>query len=153
MFLCLSAAATSISRMKRRIALSLTANSGKQRLDRNCASGALLAPEHHATHAAAAQQLHGVVTGNRLRRTLELDATVFTKKRQMLIRRRCLRLFAPAAVNTFDHHEHRPRRHACILSRLGKIDSTRRDFNDQNRFTTLNPIAVIQKCISARDDR
>src|SRR6185369_5539183 len=47
----------------------------QQRLDRNWASGFLLAPEHHATHAAASEQLHCVVTRNRLRRTFELDAT------------------------------------------------------------------------------
>src|SRR6185369_11912846 len=59
----------------------------QQRFDRNWASGFLLASEHHATHAAASEQPHSVVTRNCLRRTLELYATVFTKKRQVLIRR------------------------------------------------------------------
>src|SRR5215213_616515 len=103
--------------------------------------------EHHATHAATSEQLHRVVTRNRLRRTLQLDATVFTKKRQVLVGRGCLRLLAPAAVDALDHYEHRPRRYSRILCRFRKIVRLSRDFNEENRFTTLNLIAVIQKSI------
>src|SRR4029079_851394 len=57
----------------------------QQSLDSDGASSTLLATQHHCSHSTATQESHCVVTGNRLRRSLEFDTTVFTQKSQMLV--------------------------------------------------------------------
>ena len=63
----------------------------------------------------------------------------------MLVGRCRLRLFSPATVLTFNHHEHWPLRYSRVLSCFGEIIRNGcRNFHDENRLATLNSIAITQ---------